>query len=363
MAIDYLGENTKTLKILSHLCAWVVYGVFIFFANYISDPKLTIGNTLLFIIPYCATFYLSIFCLNLYKRIGILWSIASFFIVFLIMGFIGYCYIYVILPLLKVKLYSSHGFRDFLKSAALGYVQYFSYAMLYFYITQWIRKQKELRRVQEEKLIKDLENSRLKQQELNSQKDKLLLECAFLRSQINPHFLHNTLNMLFGQAMEYSQELADSIASLSKIMRYSMESIEYDSDKVFVQRELDHLRLLIEINNLRFDHSKRIDYCIEGVVSDQMLPPLSMITIVENAFKYGDLKDPGHPLKIKVILQPGQVYFFCRNKKKKNSFELSSHNIGITNLEKRLEVAFNGKHQIKTTDQDNLYTFELLVNS
>jgi sensor histidine kinase YesM len=363
MTSDYAFENKRAFRILSHFCAWVVYGTFIFFANYISDPKLTIGDTILFIVPYCGTFYLSLYCLNLYKRIGVLWSIASFVIVFLVMSFIGYCYIYLILPLVNVKLYSSYDFRDFLKSAALGYVQYFSYALLYFYVVQWMRKQRELRRVQEEKLTKELENSRLKQQELKSQKDKLLLECAFLRSQINPHFLHNTLNMLFGQAMEYSQELADSIASLSKIMRYSMESVEYDSDKVSVQRELDHLRLLIEINNLRFDHSKRIDYSIEGVVSDQMLPPLSMITVVENAFKYGDLKDPRYPLKIKVILHPGQVYFFCRNKKKKNNFELSSHNIGITNLEKRLDVAFNGKYQIKTTDQDDLYTFELLVNT
>jgi sensor histidine kinase YesM len=363
MTIDHPGKNKRAIQILLHASAWVVYGGFIFFANYVSDPHLTVTDTIVFIIPYCLTFYVSIYCLNLYKRIGVLWSIASFFIVFLAMGFLGYCYIYLLLPLANVRLYSSYNFRDFLKSAALGYVQYFSYAMLYFYVVQWFRKQKELRRVQEEKLTKELEISNLRQQELKSQKDKLLLECAFLRSQINPHFLHNTLNLLFSQAMEYSQELADNISSLSKIMRYSMESVEYDSDKVFVQRELDHLRLLIDINNIRFDHSKLIEYSIEGIVSDQTIPPLSMITVVENAFKYGDLKDPEYPLKIKVSLSPGRVYFYCSNKKKKNNFELSSHNIGITNLEKRLDVAFKGKYQLKTSDQDDFYTFELVVNA
>ena len=88
--------------------------------------------------------------------------------------------------------------------------------------------------MQEEKLLNELENSKLKQQELKSQKDKLLLEYAFLRSQVNPHFLHNTLNVLFSQALEHSEELADNISKLSRIMRYSLESVEYESDKVFV---------------------------------------------------------------------------------------------------------------------------------
>lgn len=357
------GENKTSFQILVHACAWVVYGSFIYIANYLANPNIKIINTILFLLPYCLTFYVSIYCLNLYKRIGVLWSIASFFIVFLVMGVIGYCYIYLLLPLAGVKLYTSDDFRAFLKAAVLGYVQYFSYAMLYFYAVQSFKKERELRLLQEEKLRNELENSKLKQQELELQKDKLLLEYAFLRSQVNPHFLHNTLNVLFSQAMEYSQELADNISKLSRIMRYSMESVEYESDKVFVQKELDNLQLLIEINNIRFGHSKVIDFVVEGVIKDQMIPPLSMITVVENAFKYGDLKDPLHPLKIRVSLQPGQVYFYCQNKKKKNNFELSSHNIGITNLSKRLDVAFKGKYEMKADDGNEFYTFELTVNT
>jgi LytS/YehU family sensor histidine kinase len=106
-----------------------------------------------------------------------------------------------------------------------------------------------------------------------------------------------------------------------------------------------------------------IDFAAEGVIDGQMLPPLSMITIVENAFKYGDLKDPQYPLTIRVKLQPGQVYFYCRNKKRKNNLELSSHNIGITNLCKRLDVAFKGKYKMDATDKDEFYTFELTVNT
>jgi sensor histidine kinase YesM len=356
-------ENKKIFHIMVHISAWVLYISFIYIANYLANPNIKIINTIFFLLPYCLTFYVSYYFLNLYKIKGASWSIASFFIVFLVMAFIGYCYIYLLLPQFGINLFTSDKFRDFVKNAVLGYVQYFSYAMLYFHVSESFKKEKELRKLQEEKLLHELENSILKQQELKSQKDKLLLEYAFLRSQVNPHFLHNTLNVLFSQALEHSDELAENISKLSRIMRYSLESVEYESDKVFVQKELDNLHLLIEINNIRFSHSKVIEYILEGEILDQMLPPLSMITVVENAFKYGDLKDPKHPLKIKVLLRPGQVYFYCKNKIRKNNLELSSHNIGITNLCKRLDVAFKGKYIMHASDDKDFYTFELTVNT
>jgi len=356
-------ENKKQLAFLLHISAWVVYGSFIYIANYLANPNVKVSNTIFFLLPYCLTFYVSYYFLKLYKVKGILWSVASFFIVFLVMGLIGYTYIYLLLPVFGLKLFSSAKFGDFLKAAVLGYVQYFSYAMLYFHVIESLKRERELRKLQEEKLRNELENSLLKQQELKSQKDKLTLEYAFLRSQVNPHFLHNTLNVLFSQALEHSEELAENISKLSRIMRYSLESVEYDSDKVFVQKELDNLHLLLEINNIRFGNSKVIEYVVEGEVTNQMLPPLSMITVVENAFKYGDLKDAQHPLKIRVKLRPGQVYFYCKNKVRKNNLELSSHNIGMTNLCKRLDVAFKGKYIMDAVDEKDFYTFQLTINT
>lgn len=349
-------EDRTFIQFAVHASAWIVYGSFIYMANYLANPHIRIINTILFLLPYVVMFYVSIFCLNIYRKIGVTWSIASFFIVFLVMSIVGYCYIYFLLPLIGIKLYGSEHFRDFIKAAVLGYVQYFSYALLYFYVVRSFKKERELRVLQEEKLRNELENEK-------AQKEKLLLEYAFLRSQVNPHFLHNTLNVLFSQAMNYSQDLADNIAKLSRIMRYSLESVEYERDKVFVQKELDNLRLLIEINNIRFGKSKVVELVVEGQADDQMLPPLSMITIVENAFKYGDLKDPEHPLKIIVSMQPGQVYFSCRNKKRKHAIEFSSHNIGMANLRKRLDAAFKEKYKIAARNEPVFYTIELTVNT
>lgn len=356
-------ENKRYFVVLLHFSAWVTYASFIYFANYLASPNVSVLNTVLYLFPLVVTFYLVLYFLNLNKTRKIIWSVASFFIAFLVLAILAYCYIYLLLPLLGTKLNSSNKLGVFLKEAMLGYVQYASYAMLYFHITASFKNERQLRKLQEEKLRNELENSILKQQELKSQKDKLMLEYAFLRSQVNPHFLHNTLNVLFSQALEHSQDLADNISKLSRIMRYSLESVEYDSDKVFVQKELDNLHLLIEINNIRFAYSKVIEYVIEGDVTNQMLPPLSMITVVENAFKYGDLKDANNPLRIRVQLKPGQVYFYCKNKVRKNNLEISSHNIGMANLCKRLDVAFKGKYSMNASDDKDFYTFELTVNT
>lgn len=355
-------RSKRSFQLLVHVCAWVGYASFIYVTNSITRPNVKILHTIFFLLPFCITFYVSVYCLNLYKQKGVVWSIASFFIVFLVMGTLGYLYVYVLLPQMGMHLYGTEQFSHFLQGAILGYVQYFSYAVLYFYVRESFRKERMLRKLEEEKLRNELENSILKQNELKSEKDKLLLEYAFLRAQVNPHFLHNTLNVLFSQALGYSQELADNILKLSRIMRYSLESVEFESDKVLIGKELDHLQLLIEINNLRFGDTKGIDYRVEGMVGGQMIPPLSIITVVENAFKYGDLKDPLHPLQIRVILQPNQVYFYCRNKKRKTNIDLTSHNIGITNLRKRLDVAFADQYVLTVTEDDDFYCFELTLN-
>ena len=363
MTIKTLIPSGKIKLMLQHFIAWSLYAAFLYFTNVLTRPNLTIASTVFYLLPFCISFYISLYCLNLYKEKGIWWSFASFFIVFLVMASLGYAYLYFLLPSAGVVIFTSTDFRPFLQEALWGYVRFFTFALLYFYIRESFNKEQRLRLLQEEKSLRELENSRLKEQELKAQQEKLQFEYAFLRSQINPHFLHNTLNTLFSEALNYSTDLADNIMKLSSIMRYSLESLEYESGKVSVQKELEHLQTLIDINNLRFGKSKNIVYYIDGPLNGQMVPPLSFITIVENAFKYGDLKDPENPLTISVKLKHGEVYFYCKNKIRKNGMQFSSFNIGISNLSKRLDVAFKDKYEMKAGREEECYIFELKVNN
>lgn len=349
--------------VLLHVSAWLLYALFLYVTNVLTKPTITFVGTTLYLLPFCITFYISVYCLNLYKEKGVWWSFASFFIVFFVMATLGYGYLYGLLPSAGIVLFTSTGFRPFIQEALWGYVRFFSFALLYFYVRESFKKEKTLHLLQQEKSQKELENAKLKEQELKAQQEKLQFEYAFLRSQINPHFLHNTLNTLFSEALNYSPDLAENILKLSSIMRYSLESLEFESGKVSVRKELEHLQTLIDINNLRFGKSKSIIYEINGELNGQMVPPLSFITIVENAFKYGDLKDPENPLTIRVQLTHDEVYFYCRNKIKKNGLQFSSFNIGISNLSKRLDVAFRDRYKMQAGKQDEFYVFELTVNN
>jgi LytS/YehU family sensor histidine kinase len=329
----------------------------------LTRPEVGFFDTSMFLLPFIVTFYVSVFILNLYQQKGILWIIASFFIVFIVMASLGYLYIYLFLPKLTVILFTTRDFKPFMQDALRGYVRFFSFALLYFYIQKTLKNQLIVRRLEQEKAQKEIENWKLKQQELKAQKEKLQYEYAFLRSQINPHFLHNTLNTFFSEAMQFSPVLANNILKLSSIMRYSMESLEFDSGKVNVRKELEHLETLIEINNLRFGETQTIIYDIKGELRGQMVPPLSFITIVENAFKYGDISAKENPLIINVVLRPNEVYFYCKNKIRNVGLQLSSNNIGISNLEKRLDVAFKDKYDMKVTKENDVYIFELRVSN
>lgn len=355
---------------VKHCFVWFVYCFFLFAVGITTEPDITFTKIFLSVLPYSIAFYIIIYCLGFYKSKGLQWGIATFFIIFLIMGALGYGYWYILTPRLGIMLYKTDEINYFFQEAILGYVKYFAFAALYFYTTQYVKKEKQVHVLEEEKLQlekqkiqNELENSILKQQELKSQQEKLQYEYAFLRAQINPHFLHNTLNVLFSQALNVSQELADNILKLSSIMRYSLENLEQVKGKVFVEKELEQLRTLIDINNLRFGNTNAISYTFEGKVDEQSVPPLSLITIVENAFKYGDIKDPRYPLLIKVILSPNEVYFYCKNKKKEHHVQFSTLNIGITNLSKRLDIAFKDRYMMNVKNEDDFYTFELTIIS
>ncbi len=125
MLLPAEGENKPLAHYLNHILAWVLYTGFIYGVNYLANHNLQLYQTIFFLLPLCLTFYVSVYCLKLYKEKGVLWSIASFFIVFLVMSGFGYMYLYWLLPQFGIRLFTSSHFEDFLKRAFLGYVQYF----------------------------------------------------------------------------------------------------------------------------------------------------------------------------------------------------------------------------------------------
>lgn len=221
----------------------------------------------------------------------------------------------------------------------------------------------------------------LEEQKLQLEIEKSQANFNFLKAQINPHFLHNTLNFLYAKSLPYSPELSEGILTLSDIMRYALSEGNARDGKAPLKDEIEHVRNVIKINQLRFSNNLNVQFDVEGVVSGATIIPFVLITLVENAFKHGDLKDTAAPIRIKVIIedrngytlsthpahlkvkevQHKKMYFYCSNKKKTGPKEIST-GIGLDNIKKRLDLAYGKDYALNVKDETDFYTTELIIN-
>jgi LytS/YehU family sensor histidine kinase len=200
----------------------------------------------------------------------------------------------------------------------------------------------------------------LEEQKMQLEVEKSTANFNFLKAQINPHFLHNTLNFLYAKSLPYSAELSEGILTLSDIMRYALSEGNAKDGKAPLQDEIEHVRNVIKINQLRFSNQLNVDFEVEGVVNGATIIPFVLITLVENAFKHGDLKSTDDPIVIRLKVGEGKLDFYCRNRKKKGPKELST-GIGLDNILKRLDLAYGKEYAFHVKDEEDFYTTELTI--
>ena len=221
----------------------------------------------------------------------------------------------------------------------------------------------------------------LEEQKMQLEVEKSAANFNFLKAQINPHFLHNTLNFLYAKSLPYSEELSEGILTLSDIMRYALSEANAKDGKAPLKDEIEHVRNVIKINQLRFSNKLNVQFDVEGIVNGATIIPFVLITLVENAFKHGDLKSTEDPIDIKLKIweesdvstsahpihlkikkdEVKKLYFYCRNRKKSGPKELST-GIGLENIRKRLELAYRRDFTFNIKDEAEYYTTELTIN-
>jgi len=213
-----------------------------------------------------------------------------------------------------------------------------------------------LKRIAE--LDKQSLQSRLEQETL--QKDLLASQYAFLKAQVNPHFLFNMLSFLHSNVYKYSEQLGDQIIHLADLMRYAFTEPEIDG-KVELAAEIAHIENYLSLNKIRFNDQLYLDFSTTGDIDDIRIIPLVLITIIENIFKYGDLSDPKHPATIKIDVENHRLHLQICNRKVRRSHALSS-GIGMINVQKRLDQAYPEQYELKVIQDDLNYQLDLLIN-
>lgn len=190
--------------------------------------------------------------------------------------------------------------------------------------------------------------------------EKLTAELKFLKNQINPHFLFNTLNNLYALAYSQSPQTTEVISKLSQMMRYMV----YDSnhDQVPLEKEIEYMRNYIALEKLRLNKEIPIDFEVKGDVGNKKIVPLLLIPFLENAFKHG-VANNNNDTWVKAVLNGDRnhVSLTVSNSKLQlnGSAASSDHGIGLENVRKRLELNYPGKHHLNITDQESRYTATL----
>lgn len=190
--------------------------------------------------------------------------------------------------------------------------------------------------------------------------ERLTAELNFLKAQINPHFLFNTLNNLYYLAYTKSENTTEVIAKLSQMMRYMI----YDSNhpRVLLSKEIEYMQSYISLERLRLNNQIPIHFNIEGNTENVWIAPLIFITFLENAFKHGvSNNNPSAWVKIRIQLQEKECIYTVENSKAKEGSvgNIEKSGIGLQNVERRLALSYPNQYSVKLVDNPDVYSVQL----
>ncbi|MFI5186767.1 MAG: sensor histidine kinase [Chitinophagales bacterium] len=200
---------------------------------------------------------------------------------------------------------------------------------------------------------------------IKNQNEKKVLENAtlnaeinFLRSQINPHFLFNTLNGIYALAHEGSGQTKDAILKLSDLLRYVL----YDSsdEKVPLSKDIQYITNYIDLQRLRLSSKVLIDYRIEGNIQNHSISPLLLIAFIENAFKHGISYSHSSAIRIHIKVFEKTLTLYVENPVvENNSF---AGGLGLKNVKRRLELIYPGHHSLDIFQKNQLNIVNLKID-
>lgn len=198
--------------------------------------------------------------------------------------------------------------------------------------------------------------------------EKLNAELKFLKAQVNPHFLFNTLNNLYYLSTIKSDTAPLVIAKLSEVMRYMI----YDSsfDQIALDKEIEYMKHYISLERLRLKEGVPLEFEVAGR-TDMLISPLILITFLENAFKHGVSNGSDHCwIKACLKVEDTHLVYTIANSKVRtlpsptgsSEMGIDGGRLGLTNVRRRLDLSYPGKHQLSIEDKEDSYSVTLTIH-
>jgi sensor histidine kinase YesM len=208
------------------------------------------------------------------------------------------------------------------------------------------------------KFVEDWFDLEAKRKELEN--ERLSSELRFLRTQIHPHFLFNTLNNLYYLAYTNSPNTTEVIAKLSQMMRYMIHDSNHS--RVPLEKEIEYIENYIKLEKLRLDDNIPIELNIQGDPTGKNIAPLILITFLENAFKHGVSNSAQQSwIKVNMDIRENSLTYQVANSRiqESNKTFTESSGIGLKNVRRRLELSYPDQYKLNIDDRDDQFSVDL----
>ncbi|WGH75348.1 histidine kinase [Tenacibaculum tangerinum] len=182
-------------------------------------------------------------------------------------------------------------------------------------------------------------------------------ELKFLKMQIHPHFLFNTLNTLYGFALKKSDQAPDMILKLSNLLDYILYQV--DKPLVLLKSEIEHIDDYISLEKMRFQKNLNVRFQKDLYNETVQIPPMLLLPFVENAFKHGTPINGVMNISIHLKTTSKELHFYIENNSNKTTTKRKG--IGLENIQKRLEMLYNKKSNLIVTSKENLFMVDLKI--
>lgn len=192
------------------------------------------------------------------------------------------------------------------------------------------------------------------------ERDKVTSQLELLKSQINPHFLFNTLNNIDVLILDEPKRASDYLKKLSEILRFML--YETNSDRVPLATEIEYIKKYVELQKIRTLNDKFVEFEIVGKMNDKFIAPMIFIHFVENAFKYATNKKIENAISIRLDISDSTVSFICKNHINSADASTRANNgLGFSLIKQRLDLIYGLDYKLHVNSEDNWYIVKLEI--
>lgn len=202
----------------------------------------------------------------------------------------------------------------------------------------------------------ELFNQIIYRKDLETEKNRA--ELSVYKAQINPHFLFNSLNTLYGLIVSKSDRTEQVFVKFTSLLRYMYA--QSTNDLIAISQEIEYINHYIELQSMRYNHHTHIEWNYTIDDENILIPPMILITFVENACKYGSSPSKDCTIRIRLNLKSGILDFRTQNAIMKQNKE-NKKGIGIENCRRRLELLYRNRYQLVTEEKDRNFYVHLTL--